>query len=186
MALAATKYVRFRSPPTDGLELTVACLRHTGNLDVLYRPIIGCADDKVMINFAMTFLVGSDLYPLPTDAPPLTPKQRQALRVLLRVCQEQSVKLDPISGDMTFVNNLSVLHARDAYRDEPELGQSRHLLSIMLRDTNLASQKPACFGARNNDVFGVPPEKQVLLTAGHGGSSGGPSPKPPPHPKKHD
>lgn len=117
-----------------------------------------------MVNFATTFLAGSDVYPLAADAPPLSTKQCQALKVLSRVCQEQSLKLDPLPGDMMFVNNLSVLHARDAYVDLPELWQSRHLLSIMLRDKDLAWPKPACFRGASDDVFDVSPENQILLT----------------------
>ena len=138
----------------------------------------------------MTFLVGSDLYPLPKDAPGLTAKQKQALKVLSRVCQEHCVKLEPIPGDILFVNNLRVLHAREAYQDQPELGQTRHLLSIMLRDENMALKKPACFDGAGNDIFGTPPEKQTLLTAEQWEAlqatnrpGGNPSPRPPERPE---
>lgn len=117
-----------------------------------------------MVNFAMTFLVGSDVYSLAADAPPLIPEQRQALEILSRICREQSIKLNLIAGDILFVNNLSILHARDAYQDRPDLGKSRLLFSMMLRDNHLALQKPACFREAGDNVFGRSPEKQILLT----------------------
>lgn len=150
--------------PPENIGLISDCFSITNTLDVQYRPIIGCIDGVVMVNFAMTFLVGSDVYPLAADAPPLIPEQRQALEILSQICREQSLKLNPIAGDILFVNNLSILHARDAYQDRPELGKTRQLLSLMLRDDRLALQKPKCFREAGDNVFSRSPEKQILLT----------------------
>uniref|UniRef100_A0A8H7K6Q5 TauD/TfdA-like domain-containing protein n=1 Tax=Bionectria ochroleuca TaxID=29856 RepID=A0A8H7K6Q5_BIOOC len=87
-------------------------------VQVINRPIIYCVDNKVQINFATAFLKGSSYIPRQTDSPDLTVHQEEAIKILLQVSRKHSMRLSQASGDMLFVNNLCILHAREFY---PEL-----------------------------------------------------------------
>lgn len=50
------------------------------------------------------------------------------------------IKLQP--GDMVFFNNLTMLHARDAFVDNEAEGLKRHLLRLILRDEEMAYEVP--------------------------------------------
>jgi TfdA family taurine catabolism dioxygenase TauD len=108
---------------------------------VTYRPIIYCAGGKVQINFATAFLKGSPYVPrLGDDA--LSDAQEHALDILLHACRKHSMPIEPQQGDMLFVNNFAILHARERFVDGVEEGKLRHLLSVMLRDREQAWPKP--------------------------------------------
>lgn len=98
---------------------------------------------KVQINFGSAFLQGSSYLPRLPEGLFITEAQQHAMVVLLEICKQHCVALDQVRGDMLFVNNLSILHAREEFADEPSTGKSRHLLSMMLHDPDLARPKPA-------------------------------------------
>jgi len=50
------------------------------------------------------------------------------------------IQLQP--GDMIFFNNLSMLHARDAFVDNEAEGRKRHLLRLVLRNKEMAYELP--------------------------------------------
>jgi len=50
------------------------------------------------------------------------------------------IQLQP--GNMIFFNNLSMLHARDAFVDNAAEGQKRHLLRLILRNEEMAYVLP--------------------------------------------
>ena len=43
---------------------------------------------------------------------------------------------------MIFFNNLSMMHARDAFVDNDAMGQKRHLLRLILRNEEMAYTLP--------------------------------------------
>jgi hypothetical protein len=108
---------------------------------------------KVQINFASAFLQGSSYLPRLPEGLFITEAQQHAITVLLEVCRQHCVALDQVRGDILFVNNLSILHAREEFVDEPSTGRSRHLLSMMLRDPDLAWPKHATVGKYIDERF---------------------------------
>ena len=55
-------------------------------------------------------------------------------------------------GDMQFVNNYHVLHARDAYEDDRAVGRIRHLKRLWLETDLLADgEKPERFSLGRTD-----------------------------------
>ena len=50
------------------------------------------------------------------------------------------IQLEP--GDMVFFNNMSMMHARDAFVDDDALGLKRHLIRLILRDDEAAYEVP--------------------------------------------
>ncbi|KAJ0426551.1 hypothetical protein BJY00DRAFT_322807 [Aspergillus carlsbadensis] len=64
--------------------------------------------------------------------PPLSPAQLEALQVLEETCQRLSLHMILEVGDIQFVSNSHVLHARTAYRDYAPPAPRRHLMRLWL------------------------------------------------------
>ena len=62
------------------------------------------------------------------------------------MCADPSynVFMDLEAGDMQFVNNYHVLHARTAYEDDRAAGRVRHLKRLWL-ETRVLEERPAFF-----------------------------------------
>ncbi|KAH8204727.1 hypothetical protein TruAng_001061 [Truncatella angustata] len=73
-------------------------------------------------------------------APKLTLEQEMAFAVLQDTARKYQLKLEHQPGDLVYLNNWTLLHAREAYRD----GQtsSRHLVRLWLRNSVLGWQVP--------------------------------------------
>ncbi|KAI1445037.1 Clavaminate synthase-like protein [Annulohypoxylon stygium] len=67
--------------------------------------------------------------------PQLMPEQREALAVLQDAARKHQVRLETQPGDILFLNNLALLHARESYRDSAY--SSRHLVRLWIRNTRL-------------------------------------------------
>jgi hypothetical protein len=86
--------------------------------------------------------------------PPVTRAQLHALAAVETLAKRFATQLDRKKGDIQFINNLSVLHARAAYGAGKQRS-SRHLLRMFLRDPELAWQKPAECRSNFDDPFMV-------------------------------
>ncbi|KAL2799064.1 hypothetical protein BJX66DRAFT_353097 [Aspergillus keveii] len=64
--------------------------------------------------------------------PPLSPAQLEALQVLEETCQRLSLHMILEVGDIQFVSNSHVLHARTAYKDYAPPAPRRHLMRLWL------------------------------------------------------
>ena len=72
--------------------------------------------------------------------PNLKPPQIHAMGVLMKVAARHQLSLDCQPGDMVFINNFAILHARDRYKDAED--SARHLVRLWLRDTSQALAIP--------------------------------------------
>lgn len=112
--------------------------------------------DKVMINVDPGRL---GLHPATaavdgqSPVPSLTQKQLAALDVLSELASKFRYRLDLRQGDMVFINNWALLHARDSYVD-PEVGPGRHLVRLWLRNPNLAWDIPSAMRVPWEAAFG--------------------------------
>ena len=66
--------------------------------------------------------------------PPFTPLQIEAMALFQKTTRECAVDLDFEQGDIQFLHNNVVLHARTAYVDWPEPERRRHLMRLWLSD----------------------------------------------------
>ncbi|KAJ5908876.1 hypothetical protein N7495_001558 [Penicillium taxi] len=64
--------------------------------------------------------------------PPLSDAQQEALRVLEETCQRLSLHMILDIGDIQFLSNAHILHARTAYTDYPPPAPRRHLMRLWL------------------------------------------------------
>jgi hypothetical protein len=90
------------------------------------------------------------------DAPRPSERAREAMDLLDTMCADPayhvSMMLQP--GDMQFVNNYHVLHARDAYEDDRAAGRVRHLKRLWLETGLLADDdKPERFRLGRTDEW---------------------------------
>ncbi|EFX00167.1 taurine catabolism dioxygenase family protein [Grosmannia clavigera kw1407] len=85
----------------------------------------------------------------PVAIPSLTEAQQEALRVVAAVAERNSLQLGTKAGDILFINNWALLHARSAYTDSGEeaegqgtVNQRRHLLRLWIRNSQLGWKIP--------------------------------------------
>ncbi|KAJ4302047.1 hypothetical protein N0V88_002183 [Collariella sp. IMI 366227] len=107
-------------------------------------PLLHVSENKIVISFDPGRL---GLHPATaktgqgSPVPALTSTQLEALEVLSKLASKHRHCLDTKQGDMIFINNLSLLHARDAYTD-PKEGPGRHFVRLWLRNPELAWNIP--------------------------------------------
>ncbi|ETS76887.1 hypothetical protein PFICI_10761 [Pestalotiopsis fici W106-1] len=92
-------------------------------------------------------------------APPLTGEQEAALMILQTVARKHQVKLDHRAGDLVFLNNYTVLHAREAYQDGEST--SRHLVRLWLHNPTLGLSIPDGFHLIWDCTFGERSKKII-------------------------
>jgi len=66
------------------------------------------------------------------DVPRLTEAQKEAIDMFMALAEEVSIGIDFEPGDISFLMNHAVLHARTDYEDWPEPERKRHLLRLWL------------------------------------------------------
>ncbi|KAI2643736.1 Clavaminate synthase-like protein [Xylaria nigripes] len=72
--------------------------------------------------------------------PDLLPVQKEALASLQQTAREMQVRLPTRQGDIAFINNWSVLHARGSYQDSDQA--TRHLIRLWLRNEKYSWEIP--------------------------------------------
>jgi hypothetical protein len=89
---------------------------HTGYVSVLYS--------RLHIGSAQRF----------PEARRLTPEDIEALDMLNELASDPELRLDMnfMPGDIQFLHDHTILHARSAYEDWPEIERKRHLLRLWL------------------------------------------------------
>ncbi|KAI0828766.1 Clavaminate synthase-like protein [Hypoxylon sp. FL0890] len=94
-----------------------------------------------------------------SSIPHLTLEQQEALAVLQGMARKHQLRLETQPGDIVFINNLALLHARESYQDSAS--SSRHLVRLWLRNTQLGWPIPpsmrmpwdAAFGERSKKII---------------------------------
>ena len=78
------------------------------------------------------------------DAPRLTSAQREAMDLIESIANDPTfhVEMDFEPGDIQLLNNARILHAREAFTDDIEPDQRRHLLRLWLRAPEFAGLEP--------------------------------------------
>lgn len=61
--------------------------------------------------------------------PPLSEAQAEALDALHFTAMKHQLKMQLEKGDIQFINNVALVHAREGFRDEPE---NRYVQSVCL------------------------------------------------------
>ncbi|RVD83555.1 uncharacterized protein DFL_007939 [Arthrobotrys flagrans] len=111
---------------------------------------------RILASLSPRQLSGSKVHPRPTSIPPLTSRQRHALTLLESLSQKFSITHTLSRGSFVFLNNLSILHNRTAYFNDPEVPveKHRHLIRLFLRNEDLAWKTPRELWLDWGRVFG--------------------------------
>jgi len=96
-------------------------------------PIFGLRDGQITSHYSRTFIEASQLQP---GAPRLSAAQVEAMDLLHQVADELCHRMTLAPGDLQFVNNHVVYHARDAFTNDPGTGQVRRLFRLWLAMPN--------------------------------------------------
>jgi hypothetical protein len=108
-------------------------------------PVFSRRGDRLFVRYIRPYIEAARRHP---DAPRPSEQARAAMDRLDAMCRDDtfhvSMMLQP--GDMQFVNNYHVLHARDAYEDRRTEGKVRHLKRLWLETDLLTdAEKPEPF-----------------------------------------
>ena len=116
-------------------------------------PVFTRCDDRLFVRYIRPYIEASRRH---ADAPRPSAGATEAMNRLDEMCRDPqyrvSMMLQP--GDMQFVNNYHVLHARHAYVDRRDEGKVRHLKRLWLETDLLTDQeKPERFRLGRTDGY---------------------------------
>lgn len=110
-------------------------------------------DDRLFVRYIRPYITSCKRH---ADAPGLTDVMKEAMNTVDEMCDDPTyhVSMTMAPGDMQFVNNYHMLHARRSYTDDRESGKIRHLKRLWL-ETNLLTnaQKPKVFRLGLTDSY---------------------------------
>ncbi|KAJ3549656.1 hypothetical protein NM208_g396 [Fusarium decemcellulare] len=127
-------------------------------------PATEKAPQRVALQYGRRYFVGFGALPRSQDIPPITEAQAEALDTLHFVGEKFCVNTEFQKGDIQYINNLNIFHARDGFVDGG--GKQRHLLRLWLRDPENAWQTPKVLRPRWDQIYkDVTPENCVFPLA---------------------
>lgn len=95
--------------------------RKYGSQPLLYhQPATETTPERILLQYARRYFVGFGALPRSPEIPPITEAQAEALDALHFLGERFCVSTGFERGDIQYVNNLAVFHARDGYRDTEE------------------------------------------------------------------
>jgi hypothetical protein len=121
------------------------------------RPLLHHLDERVYLVFSRRNLTGSEATPRSTKIPPMTEAQAEALDAVHFAAAADSVKIEPVPGDMLFVNNFGLMHSRGPFRSDPEApkaGRGRYALRLWLHNPAHGWEVPPGLRLAWDRVFG--------------------------------
>jgi hypothetical protein len=116
-------------------------------------PIFSRTGDRLFVRYIRPYIESTRRH---DDAPPVSDRARAAMNRVDEMCADPQyhVSMTMQPGDMQFVNNYHVLHARAAYEDDRSAGRIRHLKRLWLETDLLADDdKPARFRLGRTDSY---------------------------------
>jgi hypothetical protein len=116
-------------------------------------PIFNRQADRLFVRYIRPYIVSSLRH---DDAPRVSAAARAAMDRLDAMCADPQyhVSMAMQAGDIQFVNNYHVLHARTGYTDDRESGRIRHLKRLWLETDLLADDdKPERFRLGRTDSY---------------------------------
>lgn len=102
-------------------------------------PVWGVRDDKFTSHYSRTFVEAAQRRP---EVPRVTPAQWEALDLLSALADELSLEMSFAPGDIQFVNNHVIYHARTAFEDNAAAGRDRLLLRLWMAMPNSRALPP--------------------------------------------
>lgn len=85
-----------------------------------FQPATDIDPERLIIQYARRSFTGYWGLPRSSNIPPITEAQAEALDALHYTAEKYAVSLDFHQGDIQYVNNLSIFHARAGFQDSEE------------------------------------------------------------------
>lgn len=85
-----------------------------------HQPASETTPERLIIQYARRSFTGYWGLPRSSNIPPISEAQAEALDALHFIAEKQAASLDFHQGDIQYVNNLSIFHARGAFKDSAE------------------------------------------------------------------
>jgi len=106
-------------------------------------PVFTHWGERLFVRYIRPYILASQRH---AGAPPIGELAEEAMQRVdaMTTDPQYNVFMDLQPGDMQFVNNYHVLHARTAYEDDRETGQVRHLKRLWLA-TSVLEERPPYF-----------------------------------------
>ncbi|KAM0806682.1 hypothetical protein AB5N19_07019 [Seiridium cardinale] len=128
---------------------------------LFHFPATDSTPERVELQYGRRYFVGFGALPRSANIPAITEAQAEALDTLHFLGEKFCVNTNFQKGDIQYINNLAVFHARDGYTDTET--QKRHLLRFWLRDPENAWQTPEVLKKRWSALYdGVTPDSKVF------------------------
>ncbi|KAL4971063.1 uncharacterized protein BDV14DRAFT_194843 [Aspergillus stella-maris] len=115
------------------------------------RPLFFHRDGNLISSVLPDALVESPDVKRQAGLPSLTPIQIKALNAIQSLSRKHCVSLPMLKGDILFVNNLSLLHAREAFADSTV--NKRYLVRLWLKNEEMAWKLPGVLKRGNEDLY---------------------------------
>ncbi len=108
--------------------------------DVVYPlPVFGLRDGKFTSHYSLTYI---EIAQTVSGVPPLSAAQREAIELLTSLAADLAFETRLEAGDMQFLNNHVVYHARTAFEDDAGTGEVRRLYRLWLSVPNSRALPP--------------------------------------------
>ena len=95
-------------------------LGYTSKPLLFHQPPTTGSSERVILQYARRNFTGFGALPRSKEIPPITEAQAEALDAIHFLGERFNVGLDFRQGDIQFVNNLAIFHARDEFKDSAE------------------------------------------------------------------
>lgn len=96
-------------------------------------PVFGYRDGKFTSHYSRTYIEAAQLQ---DGVPKMTDEQWEAIDMLAGLAEELSFEMRFVPGDIQFVNNHVIYHARGAFEDDASTGNVRDLYRLWLTVPN--------------------------------------------------
>jgi hypothetical protein len=87
---------------------------------IYHQPSKEDTEERIVIQFARRPFTGFGKIPRPADIPPITAVQAEAMDALHYAAEKLCVAFDLEKGDIQYINNLCIFHARNGFTDTPD------------------------------------------------------------------
>jgi len=96
---------------------------------------------KLITSFSRRLLVGHEPYePRSKGIPNLNEAQAEAIDAIHFIAKKNELKTPMVKGDIRLINNMAILHRREAFEDEGKA--NRHLVRIWLNNDLMCWKLP--------------------------------------------
>ena len=136
---------------TSRRELTTS--RHGIAMEPESRPLLYYHNGRIILNYNRQALMSVDGSSRSAHLRNLSALQVEALDAIEGIARKCRLSFNMDSGDMLFINNNAMLHARQGFTDS--VWSTRHLHRLWLRDPLMAWKLPLDMEKGNQMIYGL-------------------------------